>query len=769
MRHGGREVSPGNLPRPLTSFVGRERELEQAARLLGSSVLLTLTGPGGSGKTRLSVELAASVAGDYPDGVYFVPLAPIGDPGLVPSLIAQHIGLQDSRGRPLIEHLAGYLRDKRLLIVLDNFEHLLTAGPLVTELLRQAREVRIVVSSRACLRVSGEQECPVPPLTLPDSDMSAAEAVAACEAVRLFAERAAAVLPGFAITEQNAAAVAHIARRLDGLPLAIELAAARVKLLPPEAISSRLERSLSLLTGGSRDLPDRQQTLRSTIAWSYNLLSEGSKRLLAVCSVFRGGISLEVIESVCEASAEIGMPVLDGLQELVDQSLLRQVSPSAAPRYAMLETIREFAADRLAEMPAADRVRESHAAAFLAMTLEVGGPPVTVPNERDWLPRLDTEHNNIRAAIDWYRQESPATALRIAAAMCGFWSLHGHFTEGRERLRSLLGIVAGRNALRASALTGAGLLAIDQGDYADAAARLNDSSDLSRALADRIGEGLATAYLARCMVSSSRFEEADCHAQRALALLSDANYRPGVALALMYSGLVAIFTDRLEAASELLGRCAGLCRKLGMQALGTRSLQMLGIARLDLGDLAGARNALADAISASVDLGDQFPIPVELAGFAGLAASTGRPRLALRLAGAAEACIAASQSTMPEPIQVSLDRWLAPARRALGAAADKMLAEGRRMTVQDAVAAALANEPEDGTRPGPRHALTRREQEVAALVARGMTSREVAAKLYISVRTVEVHVDHILTKLGFRTRTQLAAWAHEEGMLAKDT
>jgi DNA-binding CsgD family transcriptional regulator len=219
----------------------------------------------------------------------------------------------------------------------------------------------------------------------------------------------------------------------------------------------------------------------------------------------------------------------------------------------------------------------------------------------------------------------------------------------------------------------------------------------------------------------------------------------------------------------MLGRCAGLCRELGMQALGARSLQMLGIVRLDLGDLAGARNALADAISASVDIGDRFPIPVELAGFAGLAASTGRPRLALRLAGAAEACIAASQSTMPEPIRVSLDRWLAPARRALGAAADKMLAEGRRMTVQDAVAAALANEPEDGTRRGPRHGLTRREQEVATLVARGMTSREVAAELYISVRTVEVHVDHILTKLGFRTRTQLAAWANEEGMTAEDT
>ena len=762
-------MSRGNLPRPLTSFVGRQAELEQATRLLGRSVLLTLTGPGGSGKTRLSIELAAKVADDYPDGVYFVPLAPIGDPGLVPSLIAQHIGLQDSRGRPLIEHLAGHLRDKRLLIVLDNFEHLLAAGPVVTELLRQARDLRIVVSSRACLRVSGEQECPVPPLALPDSSVAGTDYVAACESVRLFAERAAASLPGFAVTEDNAAALAQIARRLDGLPLAIELAAARVKLLPPWAILSRLERSLSLLTGGSRDLPDRQQTLRSTIAWSYDLLSTGAKRLLAACSVFRGGASLENIEAVCEASLDAGVPVLDGLAELVEQSLLRQVSATGTPRYAMLETIREFAADRLDEMPEAARIRGSHAAAFLAMALDVGGPPLTVPNEREWLVRLDLEHNNIRTAIDWLRRESPTDALRLVTAMCGLWSLHGHFTEGREHLRDLLELLADRNAIRRDALTGAGSLAIDQGDYADAAARLNESIDISRELADQVGEGLATVYLCRCMVSSSRFEEAATYARRAFALLSEANYRPGVALALMYSGLVAMFTDQVETASDLLGRCAETCRDLRMQALGARSLQLFGIARLDLGDLTGARAALADALSASAEIGDRFPIPVELAGFAGLAASTGRHRLALRLAGAAEACVASSQSTMPEPVLASLDRWLAPSRQALGAAAERVKAQGRRMKLEDAVAQALANEPEDGRSSDPRLALTPRETEVATLAARGLTSREIAAQLYLSVRTVEVHVDHILTKLGFHNRTQLAAWAHQEGALAENT
>ena len=538
-----------SLPRPLTSFIGRERELEQAKQLLAGSYLVTLTGPGGSGKTRLCIAVAAAVAGDYPDGVYFVPLAPVRDPGLVPSTIAQHIGLQDARDRPLMEHLVSQLRERQILIVLDNFEHLLAGAPVVTRLLQETGTVRILVSSRSSLRVSGEQECPVPPLTLPaEQAHPTAASLGTCESVRLFAERAAAAVPGFTLDDENAAAIADIARRLDGLPLAIELAAARVKLLAPLAISPRLVHSLGLLTGGGRDLPDRQQTLRATIAWSYDLLTEGARRLLATCSVFAGGASLEVIETVCDAAVATGLPVLDGLQELVDQSLLRPVRPG---RFVMLETIREFAAERLDAMPEAEQVREAHAAAFLAL-VEADGRPHAGLARKDWLERVEAEHNNIRAALSWYPEHDPAAALRLA--------------------------------------------------------------------------------------------------------------------------------------------------------------------------------------------------------------------------GAADAYRDVNEFSMPEPISEIVERWLAPVRARTGpTAAARLLAEGRRLSPEEAVGLILTNEPDDAQLPGMAPALTRRETEVAALVARGLTNRDIAAQLFLSVRTVEVHVDHILTKLGFHTRTQLAAWACEAGLRSEDT
>ena len=776
--HAGLELSPsgsldagsGRLPRPLTSFVGRERELAEARRLLAGSCLLTLTGPGGSGKTRLSIELAAGAAGDYPDGVYFVRLAPVRDPGLVPSSIAQGIGLPDPRDRPLLEHLVSYLRERKLLLVLDNFEHLLPAASAVTELLSGARDLRIVVSSRAPLRVSGEQECPVPPLVLPDEQAQVTLAsVAACESVRLFAERAAAVAPGFAVDEQNAAAVAQIVRRLDGLPLAIELAAARVKLLPPEAICGRLEHSLGLLTGGSRDLPRRQQTLRATIEWSYDLLGEQARGLLAACSVFRGGIPLDMFESVC-AEGGTGLTVLDGLQELVDQSLLRPLpAPGPGPpRYLMLETIREFAAGRLVGAPEAARLRGAHAAAFLALAEQATGP-LTGLGQREWLERLDVEHNNIRAAIDWYRQEDPPAALRLAVAMSWFWSLHGHYTEGRQRLCLLLGLVSGEDTVRVRALNGAAWLALDQGDYPDADPLLSESTELSRRLNDKVGEGMAAVFRCRSMISSDRVAEAAPYAERALALLTEAGDRPGIAFALFFLALNAQFTGKLEAACGLHERCVALCRELGFESLGARALQPLGIARLELGDLAAARTALRQGLPASVAVGDRFIVPIGLAGFAGLAAKTGKHRMALRLSGAAEAYRDTYGSAPPAPVLAYLKDWLAPALKKAGAAAPGLIAQGRQMTVTAALEYALADDPEEAWRPGPRQALTRRETEVALLAARGLTNRAIAARLCLSVRTVEVHVDHILTKLGFRTRTQLAAWAHQQGLLADDT
>ena len=756
-----------SLPRPLTSFIGRERELAEAKRLLAGSYLLTLTGPGGSGKTRLCIALAAAVADDYPDGVYFVPLAPVRDPGLVPSTIAQSIGLQDARDRPLMDHLVSQLRERQMLIVLDNFEHLLAGTPVVTRLLQETSAVRILVSSRSSLRVSGEQECPVPPLAVPQEEAHpTAASLAACESVCLFAERAAAAVPGFTLEDANAAAVAQIARRLDGLPLAIELAAARVKLLPPEAILPRLDHSLGLLTGGARDLPGRQQTLRATIAWSYDLLTEGARRLLAACSVFAGGASLEFVETVCGAAVDIGLPVLDGLQELVDHSMLRQIPGSG--RYAMLETIREYAAERLDAMPEADRVRGAHAAAFLAL-VEADGRPHAGVARREWLERVEAEHNNVRAALTWYRQHDPPAALGLAAAMAAFWSLRGHHTEGRQRLDDLLGLVADQSTARVSALNGAAWLAIDQGDYAQADDLLGESIGLSQSLGDTVGEGIGTVYLGRCKMSSLRIAEALPDVERAVALVHEAGDRPAMAFTMLYSALIAQLTGQLEAACDLFARCGAMAAELGLAPLSARARQMLGYVWLDLGELAAARAALAEGFPISRDIGDRWFVQIGLGGFAGLAAKTGRPRLALRLAGAGDAYRDVNQFSFPGPIEEIVDRWLAPARAKAGPAAGRLLAEGRRLSPEEAVGLVLANEPDDAPLPGPRPTLTRREAEVAALAARGLTNRDIAARLFLSVRTVEAHVDHILTKLGFHTRTQLAAWAYEAGPLAKDT
>ncbi|HEX9528568.1 MAG TPA: AAA family ATPase, partial [Streptosporangiaceae bacterium] len=461
---GALDHRPDNLPRQLTSFIGRERELQELKGLLERSRLLTLTGPGGSGKTRLSLQLAAEVTGGFPEAVFFVALAPVGNPDLVLSSIAQAIGLRDVGDRPLLDRLRSHLENARVLILLDNFEHLIAAAPVVAQILQATVALRIVVTSRAPLHLSGEQEYAVPPLRVPDPQCATVAAVAGCESVRLFTERAQAVWPGFVLDEHNAALIAGIARRLDGLPLAVELAAARVKLLPPASLLARLEHALPVLVGGARDLPQRQQTLRGTIAWSYGLLGAGAGRLLTACSVFRGGISLEGAESVCAAAIDLGIEVLDGLEELVDQSLLRQVEGPCSPRFGMLSVVREYAAERLAEMPERERIEASHAATFLAVA-EAAGRGLRGPGEQEWLDRLEVEHQNIRAAIDWYTQHEPRDALRLAVAMSRFWGVRGHFTEGRRRLTALLGLTRDATTTRVKALNGAASLAIDQGDY----------------------------------------------------------------------------------------------------------------------------------------------------------------------------------------------------------------------------------------------------------------------------------------------------------------
>jgi non-specific serine/threonine protein kinase len=691
----------------------------------------------------LAIELACRVLGDFPDGVHFVSLAAVRDPALVPASIARSIGLQDARSTPLVDHLAGYLAQRGVLLVLDNVEQVLAAAGFVADLLAATVRTRILVTSRAPLRLSWEQEFPVPPLRIPEVAAARAE----CESVQLFVARAAATVPGFALTAENVAAVADIVRRLDGLPLAIELAAARVKVLPPDAIAARLAHSLSLLVSGRRDVPDRQRTLRAAISWSFDLLSEPARRLLAVCSVFRGGIDLGRLEHVAAATR---VPALDALTELVDHSLLRPIR-AAAPRFAVLETVREFAVEQLRERPEQGQVRAAHAEAFWELAKDLDRPP-SCPDLAG-LNLLEQEHDNFRAALDWYGEADPIMAVRLANRLTGFWSIRGHFSEGRRRLGDLLERVPADHPERLDALAGAAWLAVDQGDRETAIGMLEESIERARAAGDtgREAAGLTGRGRAKLIIGDPGDGRADI--ERALVLQAEVGEWAGLAAALWLGGAAAHFENDLALSVQRFERCAELSAALGLPAIGARATQLLGLARLGLGDLRGARAALAEGVPVVVDLGDRFAIPIGLSALAGLAAETDRPRAALRLAGAAAAYEETNQTHRPQLIRSQTAAWLAPIRAKMGAAARRLFDDGRGLTPDEATALGLDEQPAD-----PSAGLTRREQEIAALVATGLTNRDIAGKLYLSVRTVETHVDHALSKLGFRTRTQLAAW-----------
>jgi non-specific serine/threonine protein kinase len=515
-------------------------------------------------------------------------------------------------------------------------------------------------------------------------------------------------------------------------------------------------------------VPDRQRTLRATIAWSHDLLTEPARRLLAACSVFRGGIGLDHLEAVCAGALRLGVPVLDALQELADQSLLRLASSSVAgPRYALLETVREFAAGQLGGRPECENVRDAHATVFWDLAKDLARPPST-PG-RAGLDLLELEHDNFRAALDWYREADPARALRLANRLTGFWSVRGHFSEGRRRLGDLLGRVPAEDMERVDGLNGAAWLATDQGDRAPALELLDESIRCARAVQDPVREaaGLYTRGRARQVIGDPAGGRADV--ERALELQTGAGDDVGLAAALLLAGAAAYFEDDPGTAIERFERCARLSAALGLPAVEARALQLLGVTRLERGDLPAARAALTKGVPAVADIGDRFAIPVGVSALAGLAAKEGRPRAAFMLAGAAAAYEQVNQTRLPQKVRIQLDAWLAPARKKAGAAAPKLSDRGRELTLGEAIKLGLDDQPEDAWRVGGSPALTGREREVATLVARGLRNREIAGRLFLSVRTVEVHVDRILTKLGFASRTQLAAWAHDEGLLPRDT
>ncbi len=603
--------SRNNLPAWPAAFIGREKEVEAVRNILRQedTRLVTLTGPGGVGKSRLGLQAAADLLGDFEEGVFFVSLAPIRDPVLVTSAIAETLGVRESSGQPLLQRLKDYLRSKHMLLLLDGFEQVTSAAPLVAEILGACPKLTLVVTSRAPLHLRGEREFPVLPLRLPDAKqpVSIAE-LSRSEAVRLFVQRALDVKPDFALTDENAQAVADICQRLDGLPLAIELAAARIKVLSPQALLARLDSRLKLLTGGARDLPARQQTLRNTIEWSYDLLGEGEKVFFRRLAVFAGGRTLEAAEAVCHATGDLDMDIVEGMASLLDESLLRQGEGVAGePRFWMLETIREYALELLVESGEADTVQRRHAEFFLALAEKV--EPVITSGKRDIaLKQLEADHDNLRAALAWSQTaEEDEAGLRLAGALYWFWYLCGHWSEGRGWLEAALARTEAGSyaAARAKALLGAGLLAAVQGDGAVAPLRLQQSIAQFREMGDKRGLAYALSFLGTLTRWSGELAGARATLEKSVALFRELGDKWGLALTLGLLGDALMVLGHEEEAQSQSEESVALLRELGDKWGLAVALDNLGNIALHRGDDTAAHSWLEESVAILREVGDK--------------------------------------------------------------------------------------------------------------------------------------------------------------------
>jgi predicted ATPase/class 3 adenylate cyclase len=585
------DQQPTNLPTQPTALIGRERELAALRALLSAreTRLITMVGPGGTGKTRLALQAAAESLEHFADGVWWVPLAAVSDPENVAQAIAAPLGIREGPAQPLLESLAAHLRSRQTLLLLDNFEHLRDAAPQIQHLIQSAPELVVLVTSREPLRLRVEREFPVDPLALPREVTGiSVEAALEAPAVRLFVERAQARKPAFALDDANVADVVAICRRLDGLPLAIELAAARVRILTPAALLARLDQRLSFLTGGARDLPERQQTLRAAIAWSYDLLVPPERALFARLAVFAGGCTLEAAEAVCSAAGGLPLDLLDGIDSLVQKSLLRQEEgPGGDPRFTMLETIREFAQERLHELPEADALRQAHADTLLILAENANQEDVSA--EVDLLNRLEADHANFRQAIAYYKSQGTAglaNRVRLVAALAHFWRTHGHLAEGRRELEEAIAAAGDIPPDQcAPAIKGAALLAEAQGDL-DGAERLNEQVlALHRETGDLVGIADSLTGLGVIARQRGDLKTARLRHQEALDAWRRAGDAAGTAGALLDLGLIRQLEGDYVGAEPALKESLGLFRQLGDDLGEAHALHYLGLLATAIGSL----------------------------------------------------------------------------------------------------------------------------------------------------------------------------------------
>lgn len=825
-----------NLPVQLSTFIGREKEIAEVTRWLATHRLVTLTGAGGCGKTRLAVQTASALLPKFAGGVWLIEFAPVADPVFVVQVTAATLGVGEQPARSLAETLADHLRRRPTLLIFDNCEHLLAAcAQLATTLLQRCPDLHILATSREPLGVAGEVAWGVPPLSLPEpqpwQDLASSNVALAvyeqAEAVRLFVARAMAVSPSFTLSIENGAWVAEICRRLDGMPLAIELAAARMRALSVREIAQRLDDRFRLLTGGSRTAPPRQQTLAATLDWSYRLLVEAERKVLQRLAVFAGGCTLAAAEAVCADEATGTDAVLDVLAHLVDKSLVVADRKEEGTRYRLLETIRQYALERLLESGELDQVRERHCVYFVVWA-EQADTHIDKPSEPASLRDYEAEHDNLRAALEWCRgDESRAAAgLRLAAACGRFWNLRAYLSEGIAQLVTALSWaraqapVAARawallqlasmmykrsdyEALRpyakealsiwrglgrdgrsglAHTLGLLGDLAIYEGDYEQAPVLIQEAAAIFRELDDGHGLGYVLLLSSWAAMRTGDYTDATARLEEYRALTERIGDSQGNAFALSGLGEVAVRQGDYERAIALLEESLRINRARGYQwSVGT-VLGTLGWVALAQRDTARMRAHLGESLAIRLDIGDQGGIAwclEKLAEGALVQAETAAAGRVERYQTAARAFAAAARLRTPNKSAIDpadqpvYARNLATLRTALGELAFAAAwAEGESMAIAAVVADALAEPAHElDADPSPDKStakqfggLSAREREVAVLIAQGKPNREIAAALTVGVKTVETYVTRILNKLGFDSRVQVATWAVERGL-----